>query len=386
MKTLKTLLLGTFIGFSSGIASSQIVPQGLNLQEHIRYDKKLSLKNLDEARLALWTAWGQANEKLEEQPLPDLQDLGSVTPHFWDMIGEDPMPFYWGRKGDSNAQDLPLFINIHGSGPKAHEWKANLYWVQKYEDGPSVYFVPQIPSEQRYRWWFQPEQLAWEKLFRLAFLDKQINPNKFYFLGISEGGYGSQRLGAFYADYLAGAGPMAGGEPLVNAPVLNYRKIAFAFETGSEDKGFGRNTNTLLAKEAFKELSMAFPNDFKHQIRLQEGKGHSIDYTFVTPWLVKHERNPLPKAFSWVNFPMHNRYRTGFYNLVIVEPFNISDAQEVDRTLMHVNIVANNIYLTANTLNRETFEVGDITQGVLRFYLSPELVDLSKTVNLICER
>lgn len=179
MKTLKTLLLGTFIGFSSGIASSQIVPQGLNLQEHIRYDKKLSLKNLDEARLALWTAWGQANEKLEEQPLPDLQDLGSVTPHFWDMIGEDPMPFYWGRKGDSNAQDLPLFINIHGSGPKAHEWKANLYWVQKYEDGPSVYFVPQIPSEQRYRWWFQPEQLAWEKLFRLAFLDKQINPNKF---------------------------------------------------------------------------------------------------------------------------------------------------------------------------------------------------------------
>lgn len=34
-----------------------------------------------------------------------------------------------------------------------------------------------------------------------------------------------QRLGAFYADYLGGAGPMAGGEPLKNASPLNYRHL-----------------------------------------------------------------------------------------------------------------------------------------------------------------
>ncbi len=58
------------------------------------------------------------------------------------------------------------------------------------------------------------KQFAWEKLLRLAFVSGNINPDKVYFFGISEGGYGSQRLASYYADYLAGAGPMAGGEPL----------------------------------------------------------------------------------------------------------------------------------------------------------------------------
>lgn len=62
-----------------------------------------------------------------------------------------------------------------------------------------------------YRWWQKAKQFAWEKMLRLAFVSGKINPNKVYFFGISEGGYGSQRLASFYADYLAAAGPMAGG-------------------------------------------------------------------------------------------------------------------------------------------------------------------------------
>lgn len=384
MKTLRlrfSLILALALAIVSK-TTAQIIPSNLNLGEEISWKGKLTLKNIDEARASVWNTWKQANTRLETQPLPPIQDMNEVTAHSWNMIEEDPMPFYWGKKGEVGANGRALFINIHGSGPKEHEWSANLAWVRRYEDAPSAYFVPQIPSEQRYRWWFRPEQLAWEKLFRLAFLDESINPKKFYFVGISEGGYGSQRLGAFYADYLAGAGPMAGGEPLVNAPVLNYRKIAFTLETGEGDKWFGRNTNTLLAKEAFDELSMAFPGDFKHRIRLQEGREHGIDYTFVTPWLINFEREAQPKSFSWVNFPMHDRYRSGFYNLAVLEPMNINSDQVVDRAVLKVDIIDNSIYLSANTLNRDTHEIGEVTKGKLRFYLSPELVDLNKSIKL----
>lgn len=88
----------------------------------------------------------------------------------------------------------------------------------RFDDAPSVYFIPQIPNEGGYyRWWQKAKQYAWEKLFRQALVSGHVNPDKLFIFGISEGGYGSQRLASFYADYLAGAGPMAGGEPLKNA-------------------------------------------------------------------------------------------------------------------------------------------------------------------------
>ena len=90
-------------------------------------------------------------------------------------------------------------------------------------------------------------------------INDEIDPNRIYILGISEGDYGSQRLGAYYADYLAGAGPMACGELLKNAPPLNYRNIALSFHTGVYDTGFGRNKLTALASATFDSLAIKYP-------------------------------------------------------------------------------------------------------------------------------
>ncbi len=99
-----------------------------------------------------------------------------------------------------------------------------------------MYFIPQIPNEgEWYRWYQRGKQWAWERLLRQALLRDEIDADKVYFMGISEGAYGSQRLASYYADYLAGAGPMAGGEPLVNAPAENLRNTAFVLRTGQRD-------------------------------------------------------------------------------------------------------------------------------------------------------
>ena len=59
-----------------------------------------------------------------------------------------------------------------------------------------------------YRWWQVAKQFAWEKLIRQALVEGNVDANRLYVFGISEGGYGSQRLASFYADYWAAAGPM----------------------------------------------------------------------------------------------------------------------------------------------------------------------------------
>lgn len=352
----------------------------------INKNSKLKLNQVEQGTQKVWALWKSVNDKIEK--LPNLSSSRSLpdTMQKWKMIGEDDMPFYFVKKGGvANGEKYPLIINIHGSGPKAQEIKATLAWSMRYADGSSLYFIPQIPNEKRYRWWFKPQQFAWEKLFRLAMLDTMINANKLYITGISEGGYGSQRLGAFYADYLAGVGPMAGGEPLQNAPPLNYRNVAFSFETGEHDTGFGRNKLTALAAATFDSLKKVYPTDFVHKIELQPGKGHGIDYTKTTPWLVQYNRKPNPMHISWVHFPMHGRYRKGFYNIAIEQALDIKESDELDRAFFDIqfekekNTVKIESYLTNGELSQKVKH----RSGKIAVYLNAQYVNLSQKVKVI---
>lgn len=267
------------------------------------YEKhqSFSLLKASAYRQLVWEAWKTANDELDEEKLIALDTLSASSKGKWHLPKElEPnaiMPYYWGSKGaEKPADGYPMYLYIHGSGPKQAEWKTGLNICSRFDDAPSVYFIPQIPNEGGYyRWWQKAKQYAWEKLFRQALVSGHVNPDKLFIFGISEGGYGSQRLASFYADYLAGAGPMAGGEPLKNAPAENCAHIAFSLRTGADDRGFYRNILTGYVKEEFERLQGLHPGLYKHHIELIPGKGHSIDYRPTTPWLKQYTRNPYPK-------------------------------------------------------------------------------------------
>lgn len=347
----------------------------------------ITLNKLEQSQKKIWGLWKKANIDASELPLPAPAIAGtkSYPVHQWQLHEEDPMPFYFISKGEQPAAGYPLFLNLHGSGPKVGEFPNTLAWSLRFKDSPSSYFIPQIPSERRYRWWFKPVQYAWEKLFRLAMVSGNFDPNKFYVMGISEGGYGSQRLGAFYADYLAGAGPMAGGEPLKNAPPLNYRHLAFSFQTGENDMGFGRNKLTNRAKHVFDSLATVYPGSFVHNIVLQPGKGHGIDYTVTTPWLIQHKRNPQPGTLSWLHFPMNGRYRSGFYNIGIDQPLNIKEGEEFDRALfnIHIDKNKNTVTLEVKLQDADALKSAEVKNGEISIFLSPKLLNLSKKVKVL---
>ena len=199
--------------------------------------KKVKIDNIAKTRAAVWECWSEAVNGYSEEKLiaPFSIDEPRDTGYWHLPEALEPsavMPYYFIEKGEQPEAGYPLFLYMHGSGPKKSEWATGFSLCHSYADAPSLHFIPQIPNEgEWYRWAIQSKQWAWEKLLRLAFLSGNIDKNRIYFYGISEGGYGSQRLASFYADYLAGAGPMAGGEPLKNAPMENLANIAFSLRT-----------------------------------------------------------------------------------------------------------------------------------------------------------
>ena len=359
-------------------------------------------KETDDMRQAVWRLWKESNETFKEEKLPVLSPLSEQSASSWKLPQElEPnatLNFYWGWKktAESTAagQKLPLFLYLHGSGPKALEWATGLKICSRFDDTPSIYFIPQIPNEGAYyRWYQRSKQYAWEKLLRQALLSDDINPDRIYIFGISEGGYGSQRLASFYADYWAAAGPMAGGEPLKNAPAENLSNTAFSLRTGAEDKGFYRDRLTRYTAEALDSLQRLYPNRYIHCVELIPGYGHHIDYSPTTPWLKQYVRNPYPKHFCWENFEMDGRYRQGFYNLRIDER---SNADSNTRTRYTLDIEGNHVSLAIDEVTYRTTETDPqwgielkfaktyqpALRGKVTVYLCSELVDLDKPITL----
>lgn len=399
-KTIITLVAGlaicfTFGSSAYGVDTLQHMMDGYfaerlksaDEEQHlVPFKGKQKLKNneITAAKAAVWHRWKEQLLRYDTLPVAIEPQPTELPPlNQWELKEEDPMPFYFIRKGDGGSQRHAMFLNLHGSGPKAYEFTNTFAWTMKYEDSPSIYFIPQIPSEQRYRWWYKPVQYAWERLFRLAMVHGDIDPNRLYVMGISEGGYGSQRLAAFYADYLAGAGPMAGGEPLQNAPPLNFRHIAFSLQTGENDRGFGRNTLTKEAKSAFEKLASANPGEFIHKIELQPNRGHGIDYTVTTPWLIRYNRNPHPKHISWVLFPMDGRYRKGFYNIALNSPLDVREGDEFDRAVFDIRYKGNTVYITAELMDNKMEYRKKLTHLDMAVFLDSPYVDLRKKVKVV---
>ena len=362
-------------------------------------DKAIALKDIPDMRAAVWNCWREAVDGFAEEKLiapfsmEEPRDTGYW--HLPEKLEPDAlMPYYFIKKGDAPEKGYPLFLYMHGSGDKTREWETGFRLCHSYDDAPSLHFIPQIPNAvgELYRWAIQSKQWAWEKLLRLAFLEDNIDPNRIYFYGISEGGYGSQRLASFYADYLAGAGPMAGGEPLKNAPMENLANIAFSLRTGEHDYGFARNVMTDNAAKTIAELAGKHPGLYNNFIEIVPGMGHGINYEKSTPWLKQFSRNANPAYFYWEDYDMYGRHRTGFYNLRVNETSRNNDEErscyEIKMADNTVNLKVENVtYTTTKSIyNIPMFfarEYAPATKGNVTIFLSEELFDFSKPVKVI---
>ena len=302
-------------------------PEGL-------YHKVFDIKNLNKEKETLWNLWCKTHkDKIEPSELFGLTKVYKEP--VWDIPEGEKMKLYVFAKGEKPADGYPMIINLHGGGmyPQEKEpWGSNInsrefqtayylaYSVYK-ENTPVIYFIPRMPDDRKGRWYFEPKRIAFRRAFQIGVLSGLVNPNKVYVMGISEGGYGSLRLGLFMPDYFGGVGPMAGAE-FVGEHAKNLRNVAFRMEVGEHDYAYSRSDFARKWKSELARLHQDSPEDFIHEVNIQEGRDHSIDYTLVSPWLVRQTRRTYPKRITYEYYDLDGKnsyspavYYLGFKNL-----------------------------------------------------------------------
>lgn len=354
-----------------------------------------SARHIARQRQQVWTAWCQ-EMAADTLSLPDLHPLAERDTFVWHLPDSlekaADMAFYYGTKGDEPEGGYPLILYLHGSGPRDYEWEAGWRLGCRFADSASLYYIPRIPREEFYRWYPPSKQWAWEQLFRKALASGHVDPARLYLIGISEGGYGGQRLASFYADYLAGAGPMAGGEPLRNAPPENLSATAFSLLTGENDYMFCRNMLTEVTAQALDSLQAIYPGTYTHRVELEPGRGHGITYDRTTPWLMEHTRQARPAAFRWENYDMDGRKRNAFYNLEV-----LAEDTTAERVYYDYAKEGNRITLQADAVTYETTfrdpiwniamkfrrHLTPAATGHVRIYLDVNDTDLRRPVTIV---
>lgn len=392
----------------------------------------------------IWEEWKKSNSNFSEDGLRSTSSTlksfpngrykytipQSLEPYVTEPDDPDKYPgpdaqmqYYFGYKytGPRDPK-MPLFIYLHGSGgiapsPYDPNDKGEINSALEVCNGSGsddtangikgtygLYMVPRIPNAWNtyYRWFHKSKQWVWEKILRQAFLRTYIDTDRIYFMGASEGAYGSQRLASFYADYLGGAGPMAGGEPLINAPAENLYNTYFSIITGEIDTAFDRAGLTRYVGEWLDRLQKEHPDGYEHECTIVPGAPHVLKfnghnyYLDSAPRLVKHSRVTNPKHVRWENYAMDGRYRSGFYNLKVIQRSELNPSNELERTYYEMDIDGNNIDMKVSVVNitvDEWYPSGGValkihkdytpaTQGRFKIYLGDKLVDLSKEVVL----
>jgi len=322
-----------------------------------------------------------------------------------DLGGEIKMPnAVILRETKASTDKRPLFICMHGGGGKAgltgpHTWEVNTseYQTQMkmavgYYKPDGVYFVPRMADDRLGRWWHKHNQVAFDTVINHAIQYWNVDPNRVYILGISEGGYGTDILAPFMADRFAGANAMAGGVGLGNPPA-NLRNLAFRTDVGEKDNQFDRSQMAQKFHAELDRLHELDKDGYTHSINVQAGRAHGIDYGQGIQWIVKHTRTPWPSKIVWVNQTMDGIRRNRFYWISIPKAPEKGDIR-IDAV---ANKNDNTITLDVATLD-ESNKDGNRTHGKdnvaeskrtpmsgfnVELLLNDELLDLDKPITVI---
>lgn len=303
-------------------------------------DKTLAHDEVAAQREMLWKVYREAAIKAgwdkqllkAPEPVEKMVAAGKPIGLTADHLRTDgkSMPYLFVAKGEKPAGGWPMFISLHGGGKYnekekigAHGWKINTAeWqaqmqlaINAYKPA-GLYFIPRMADDRMGRWWHKHNIKILTGMIRRAVLFNDVNPDKIYIMGISQGGYGTGHLAPFMADLFAAAGPMAGGMMTVTE---NLRNLPYRTDIGEMDTAYDRINMAKKLHEKIDKHKAADPKGYVNELAIQEGRGHGIDYSKSPAWMSQFTRDPYPGRVVWRCHEKDGIYRDSFYWLSVTD-------------------------------------------------------------------
>lgn len=365
-------------------------------------DKILAREDVSVQRDFLWRLYKKSAAKAgwdsqllkSPEPVQKMIAEGKAITLTVDHLRTDgkSMPYLFVTKGRKPKDGWPMFICLHGGGKyggeekiEAHGWNINnSEWqaqmqlsIAAYEPA-GIYFVPRMADDRLGRWWHKHNIEIITGMIRRAVLFNDVNPNKVYIMGISQGGYGTGHLAPFMADLFAAAGPMAGGMMTVTE---NLRNLPYRTDIGELDTAFDRIKMARELHDKINEHKASDPEGYTNLLAVQQGRGHGIDYRMSPKWMGTHTRNPHPEKIVWRCHEKDGLYRDSFYWLSLSDKPKSGEFQIIatlDRT--------NNAVEIKGWEEGETTKDGEkrlrkpLTSSKIVVHLNDDMLDLDKEV------
>lgn len=354
-------------------------------------DAPLSAQRVEALRAPLLEACRDGARKLGLDTLPALHpdDPKKDLEPSELAIGDYRMPFVLLQKGDKPATGWPLFLCLHGGGGNGdalgphewdvntREWQAQKLLFQRVYKAPGLYFIPRMADDRQGRWWFDHNQRAFAEVIEKAILFRDVDPDRVYLMGISEGGYGAIRFAGNRPDRFAACGGMAAAEPLDTSPPENMRDVAMRIDIGERDTMFDRVGLARRMGERLAELKQQDPGGYDFMVNVQAGRGHGIDYSLCPQWLAQKVRNPRPDRVVWTVKPFDHEVALQSYWLQL-------DAVPAQMPLYLTAVLRQNrLAITAEIGTGEKGEArAPATAGVLRVRLDDKFADLDQPIEI----
>lgn len=279
--------------------------------------------------------------------------------------GDLVMPLAWTVYAPEGADDLALYISLHGGGGAPPQLNDGQWRNQQvlYRPQNAVYLCPRAP----FNTWdlhFKPElDEFYHQIIMMAVSHLHVNPNKVYVMGYSAGGDGVWRLGPRMADTWAAASMMAGHPGDVS--LVSLRNTPFMIWCGANDAAYNRNAECAARIAQMDSLHRADPEGYIFEGHIVPDKGHWMDRvdTAAVTWMAQYTRNPYPRRIVWQQGDALHEH---FYWL----------SAPVDELAKGKEVRAE--------LNGNTIRITRCDYTSLTLSLSDAMLDLDQPVKVIC--
>lgn len=332
-----------------------------------------------------YKAFGALPDVLPEKPDKNFQ----ITPRSV-KSGEHTMPFVVLNKAPEEGKQSPLYICLHGGGqfskaegPHAwpvnnREWQTQAMLAASRYPKHGVFFVPRMADDRLGRWYHDLNVDIFDRLIEHAIAEWNVDPNRVYLLGISEGGYGNDKILPYMADRFAAGNSMAAGS-LVKVgsytTAENLRDTPMRTDIGGNDTMFNRIGLAKELHEVLDNFEKKNPGHYIHTINIHEGKGHGgWDYGLGPEWLGQYKRDPQPSTLTWVTTPTQDKVRTHFYWLGLPDENTPKDCRIHAVADKEKNIVT----IQADVIDKDADKLAPLTGTKLEVYLNDKLINLDK--------